>query len=464
MSPSPSVVKTQNPFTGEVLKEYQLETFEEARDKIEASQLAFLKWKKVDVTERAGLLAEALQYFGDNREAIGKDISQQMGRPLQQACNEVNGLLERAEYLLGIAADALAPDQLEGKPMFDQAIIHEPLGKVLVISAWNYPLLITINGVMAALLAGNSVLLKHASATLSIGGHFARAFGSIAGHENLVTEVVLGHDTVGRIIEDGMVDHVIFTGSVPAGRKIYAHAAKALVGCNLELGGKDGAYVAADADVKQAAECLVDGAMYNSGQSCCGVERVYVHEDVYDEFLAECKQLIEQYVLGDPADPETNMGPLAQAESADFLQTQVDEAVAKGARVILGGQKQMIGKGVFYEPTLLVDVTHDMQVMQEENFGPIMPLMKVSDDDQAVNLVNDSQYGLTSAIFTGDKKKAERFMEQADTGTVFMNRCDYLDPALPWTGVKDSGLGSCLSKYGILGLTRNKAKHFKISS
>ena len=457
-----SVVKTKNPFTGEIVKEYPLETPEQAKDKIQKAQTAFLKWKKVDVAERVKILNSGLDYFRENREKIGADICEEMGRPLHYACNEVNGLLERGEYLLGIAEETLAPDLIEEKPGFDRAIIHEPLGKVLVISAWNYPLLITINGVMAALLAGNSVLLKHASATLSVGRHFTNAFGSIAGYENLVSDMVLDHGSIAQIIEGGFVDHVIFTGSVPAGKKIYAHAAKSLVGCNLELGGKDGAYVSNETDIQQATEALVDGAMFNSGQSCCGVERVYVHEEVYDSFVQKCKSVIEGYILGDPKDANTTFGPLAQANAADFLESQVDDAVGKGAKLILGGKKEMIGKGVFFQPTLISDVDHSMEVMQEENFGPIMPVMKVSGLDEAIALINDSPYGLTSVIFSTNMAEAETFLAEVDSGTVFLNRCDYLDPALPWTGVRDSGLGSCLSKYGILGLTRKKAKHFKL--
>jgi acyl-CoA reductase-like NAD-dependent aldehyde dehydrogenase len=236
-----------------------------------------------------------------------------------------------------------------------------------------------------------------------------------------------------------------------------------LLDCQLELGGKDGAYVAADADPKMAAESLVDGAMYNSGQSCCGVERVYVHENLHDAFVDHCAALLDTYVLGDPSEESTTMGPLAQASNATLMTDQIKDAIAKGAKVIRGGKARLIGESAFFEPTLLTNVTHDMDVMTIENFGPILPVMKVATDDEALSLINDSPYGLTSIIFTTSRDRAEQFCDGANTGTVFMNRCDYLDPALPWTGVKDSGVGSSLSKYGLLGVTRRKSKHFRLS-
>ena len=377
--------------------------------------------------------------------------------PLTQARGEIDGLLERGRYLASIAAETLKPERVGEQEGFDRAILHEPLGVVFIISAWNYPLLITINGVMASLLAGNTVLLKHATQTLSIGSHFARAF------PDLVEHAVIDHAKAERLMETRAVDHVIFTGSVDAGRTVYQQAAKGLLDCQLELGGKDGAYVAADANPKNAAESLVDGAMYNSGQSCCGVERVYVHEDLHDAFVDHCAVLIDAYVLGDPSSTATNLGPLAQASNATLMTEQIQDAVTKGAELVRGGQTRVIQQATFFEPTLLTKTAHDMQVMTLENFGPILPVMKVASDDEALSLINDSSYGLTSIIFTRNKERAERFCDQAKTGTVFMNRCDYLDPALPWTGVNDSGIGSSLSKYGLLGVTRRKSKHFKLS-
>ncbi len=442
-----------NPYSGEALPAFEPTDAAEQAYRLIRRQF---EWQEVPVRERCGKLLEALCYFEKNREEIARDICQEMGRPLSQARGEIDGLLERGRYLAEIAEDTLKPEIIEGKEGFDRAIYHEPLGVVFIISAWNYPLLITINGLMASLLAGNTVLLKHATQTLSIGDHFARAFG------DLVEHAVIDHAGAAEIMDLGMVDHVIFTGSVEAGRRVYQHAAKNLLDCQLELGGKDGAYVAADADVNAAAECLVDGAMYNSGQSCCGVERVFVHETIHDAFIEHCEKLIGAYVLGDPMEEGTTLGPLAQASNADLMIAQINDALADGAALRRGGHVRKLGEGTFLEPTLLTDVTVAMDVMRVENFGPILPVMKVADDELGFAFVNDSDYGLTSIIFTQDQDRAERFCEEAQTGTVFMNRCDYLDPALPWTGIGNSGIGSALSKYGLLGVTRRKAKHFKL--
>jgi acyl-CoA reductase-like NAD-dependent aldehyde dehydrogenase len=443
-----------NPYTG-----VPLPTFESTNAR---SQIAKLRdqqaaWKRVPIEERGDQLLQALDYFENHRDTIATDISQEMGRPRKQARGEIDGLLERGRYLISIAAETLRPERVGSKDGFDREILHEPLGVVFIISAWNYPLLITINGVMASLLAGNTVLLKHATQTLSIGAHFANAFG------NLVEHAVIDHATAAQLMETRAVDHVIFTGSVEAGRTVYQQAAKGLLDCQLELGGKDGAYVAADADPKIAAESLVDGAMYNSGQSCCGVERVYVHEDLHDAFIDHCATLLDAYLLGDPSEESTTMGPLAQASNATLMTDQINDAVAKGAEIIRGGKARILRQATFFEPTLLTNVTHDMDVMTTENFGPILPVMKVAGDDEALSLINDSQYGLTSIIFTTSQDRAQQFCDGVNTGTVFMNRCDYLDPALPWTGVKESGVGSSLSKYGLLGVTRRKSKHFRLS-
>ncbi|MFT4641995.1 MAG: acyl-CoA reductase-like NAD-dependent aldehyde dehydrogenase [Verrucomicrobiales bacterium] len=442
-----------NPFTGEPLRAFEST---DAKAQVAALHERQISWGAVSMEERCRILEESLSYFESHRDQIAKDITTEMGRPLAQARGEIDGLMERGRYLASIAPSILQPELVDDKEGFDRAILHEPLGVVFIISAWNYPLLITINGVMASLLAGNTVLLKHATQTLAIGAHFAEAFG------DLVQHAVMDHETAAELMEKRAVDHVIFTGSVEAGRTVYQSAARGLLDCQLELGGKDGAYVAADADVQKAAETLVDGAIYNSGQSCCGVERVYAHADMHDAFVAKCQENIRGYVLGDPSESDTNLGPLADAGNVAVMEAHISDALKKGAQLVCGGEMEKIGNGTFFQPTLLTEVTHEMTIMQEENFGPILPVMKVSDDEEAIRLINDSDYGLTSIIFTADKKRAEWFCNLAKTGTVFMNRCDYLDPALPWTGVKDSGVGSALSKYGLLGVTRRKAKHFRL--
>jgi len=448
---------TVNPYTGAPIREWEQMDFAALKEATARAWDAFGDWRQMPVAKKVKRVRGALDYFEANREAIAEDITAQIGRPLTQSRSEIDGLLERFNYLCDIAPEVLAADVIAEKEYFHREILHEPHGVVLIIAAWNYPLLIAASGVAAALLAGNAVLLKHSTRTLSIGEHFQKAFGV----EGLLQHVVMDHANTARLIEEGDINHVVFTGSVGGGEKIYASTAKRNCDCNLELGGKDGAYVAADADIAQSAEMLVDGAMYNAGQCCCGIERVYVHAAVYDEFLAACQPLVEGYTLGDPLDAATTQGPLAVASSAKLMETQIAEAVAAGGEVLVGGKARQIGQGTFFEPTLLTVNLNDLAIMQEENFGPLLPVMKVADDAEAIGYINDSDFGLTAVICTSDQSRAEAFAGAVEAGTIFMNRCDYLDPALPWTGVKASGKGSSLSRYGLLAMTRPKAIHFR---
>jgi acyl-CoA reductase-like NAD-dependent aldehyde dehydrogenase len=458
MSP---VLKVLSPFSHEVVGEYPMDSFFGVSDKAMRLQSAQAKWKKVPLKIRVEAVQMALDYFTENKMEIAKDISLQMGRPIAQAPGEINGLLERANYLCSVAEDALSDMALPEKPNFERAILREPLGVIFVISAWNYPLLVTVNSVVPALLAGNTVLLKHSSQTPAIGKHFEKAFQKMAGFSDLVHQVIVDHETTGKIIEDLDIQHVVFTGSVSGGHQILKHTSKKFMQPQLELGGKDAAYVAEDADIEAAAASVVDGAMFNSGQSCCGIERAYVHRKVYDQFIKSSQKVIADYKLGDPLLETTNLGPLVSEKAAHFAEAHIKAAVKSGAKILAGGNIKKIKAGFFLEPTLIVDVKQNMEIMQEENFAPILPIMPVDSMEQAIDLVNDSQYGLTSAIFTNDINKAKLFAEDANTGTVFMNRCDYLDPALPWTGVKNSGCGSALSHLGFLSVTRAKALHFK---
>ncbi len=451
-----------NPFTLEPAGEYRVADFSALQSCIHIAKAAAQAWRHVPVAERVKLFREGLQYFKIHAAEVTRDITLQMGKPLRQSENEIQGLFERAEYLLSIAESTLAPESLPPKPGFTRRIEHMPLGVVLIIAPWNYPLLTAVNGLATALLAGNSVILKHSSLTPAIGEHFAKAFGKLGPVTDVLQSVLAGHEDLGRAIATCEIDHVVFTGSVEGGRTVQKHASARFIDCNLELGGKDAAYVAADADIDKAAADLVDGAMYNAGQSCCGIERVYVHADRYSAFLVAAKKAVSEYVLGDPMDPKTTMGPLATAKAAEAMQAQVELACAAGARVEAGGKSRRIGKATFFEPTILTQVDNSLGVMREENFGPILPIMSVTDDETALRLVNDSPYGLTSAIYTRNLERAERFAAGADTGTVFLNRCDYLDPALPWTGVRDSGRGTTLSRFGFYSLTRRKAIHFRL--
>jgi acyl-CoA reductase-like NAD-dependent aldehyde dehydrogenase len=455
-----SKLVTRNPFTQEVTGEFEQDSFEQAERKIRNLAENQKAWAARPLKDRLAAVKEACAYFDKNREQIAVDICEQMGRPLHHARGELRGFFERADYLCSIAEATLAPDVIADKPGFERSIEHVPLGLIFVISAWNFPLLITVNSVVPALIAGNTVLLKHSSLTPKIGRHFENAFGKLGGLQ-VLSQTIVDHGTTGRIIEELPVNHVVFTGSVSGGKSILKHTSQKFMMPALELGGKDAAYVHKDADIQYAVDTIVDGAMFNAGQSCCGMERAYVHKEVYEEFVSKAKKLIETYKMGDPKDESTSLGPLAQAKAADEMCAQVEDAVKAGAKILAGGKPETIGKGTFFPATLLSGVKNDMKIMQEENFGPILPVMAVSGLDEAVRLNNDSDYGLTAAVFTSDVEVAKEFAKRADVGTVFMNRCDYLDPALPWTGVKDSGCGSALSKYGFYSVTRRKGLHFK---
>jgi len=454
-------LKVKSPYNLEIIGEYPMDSFSSIQEKISRLQHAQRKWKKTSLKTRVEGVRKALDYFTQHKQQIATDISQQMGRPISQSPGEINGLLERANYLCDIAVESLSPHLLPEKSGFERSIEREPLGVIFVISAWNFPLLVTVNSVVPALLAGNTVLLKHSSQTPAIGKHFEKAFQQIGDFTDLLQHVIIDHATTGKLIEELDIQHVVFTGSVSGGQQILQHTAKKFMQPQLELGGKDAAYVAEDADIEAAAATVVDGAMFNSGQSCCGIERVYVHKKIYDQFVSRSQQIIAEYRLGDPLSENTNLGPMVTEKAARYADSQVQAAVKLGAKVLIGGKIKQFSKGYFYEPTLVVDVKQNMELMQEENFAPILPVLEVDSLEQAIGLVNDSRYGLTCAIFTKDLEKAKKFAAEVETGTVFMNRCDYLDPALAWTGVKDSGCGSALSHLGFLSVTRAKSLHFK---
>jgi acyl-CoA reductase-like NAD-dependent aldehyde dehydrogenase len=451
-----------NPYTLEPAARRDRDDSSAVAEKLATVRQAQAEWARTPVSERVEVLRDALSYFDRQREEIAAEITNLMGKPLAQSRNELNGFFERAEFLLGAAESALAPETLAEVEGFHRRIEHVPLGVVFLISAWNYPLMISLNGVLAALLAGNTVLLKHASATAPIGDHFEAAFGNIASHPDLLQHAFASHQDAGDLIRQRQVHHVIFTGSVQGGRAISRSCGEAMLDCHLELGGKDAAYVAADADLFAAAETIVDGCMYNAGQSCCGIERVYVHDNVFTEFVDHATKLIEAYQLGDPTNAATTMGPLADPGAAEVMEQQVAEARAGGAQVVRGGQRKMIDGATFFEPTLVLHPTAGMAIMREENFGPLMPVMRVSDDEEALAHINDSELGLTAAVFTASPERAEKMAAHIEAGTVFMNRCDYLDPALPWTGYKLSGRGTGLSHHAFHGLTKRKAIHFKL--
>ena len=420
-------------------------------------------WRLLPIETRATYCLKAVEAMLAMSDEIVPELAWQMGRPVRYGAGELRGFAERARYMIGIAGEALAdvvPAPIDG---FRRYIRREPLGTVLVIAPWNYPYLTAVNSVIPALMAGNAVLLKHASQTLLVGERFAEAFRRAGLPDGLFHNPVLDHGQTGALIASGHVQQVNFTGSVAGGRLMESAAAGHFIGVGLELGGKDPAYVRADANLAHALENLVDGSFFNSGQSCCGIERIYVDKALYPAFVDGFVELTRQYVLGNPLEQSTTLGPLVNDHAASFVRAQIAEARAKGARPLIDS-KQFAADALgspYMAPQVLVDVDHSMAVMREESFGPVVGIMAVDNDAQAVELMNDSPFGLSASIWSADLAAAEQLGQQIDTGTLFMNRCDALDPALAWTGVKNTGRGASLSRIGYEHLTRPKSFHLR---
>jgi acyl-CoA reductase-like NAD-dependent aldehyde dehydrogenase len=420
-------------------------------------------WRDVPLEERVKVCGEFVGAFRAMKDKVALDITRQMGKPLIQASREVDTMLDRAETMLRLAPAALADDMLPPKEGFRRYIRREPLGIVLNIPAWNYPLLIAVNVIIPALVAGNAVLIKHARLTPLCGDAFVEAFGKTSLPRDLVASIHVGHATVGKLIDQRAVDFISFTGSVEGGRQVYQAASAKLIDMGLELGGKDPAFVAEDANFQYAMENTVDGAFYNGGQSCCAVERVYVMRSIYQRFVDAYVAEVEKYKVGHPEQGGVGMGPLAQAKAVEFMEFQVKDAVSRGAKVLTGGRR-LPGPGYYFQPTVLVNVDHSMSVMMEETFGPLIGIMPVDSEDEAVRLMNDSPYGLTASIWTEDIARGEALATRTNAGTVYLNRCDYLDPELAWVGIKDSGHGCTLSHLGYQYLTRPKSFHLRLKT
>jgi acyl-CoA reductase-like NAD-dependent aldehyde dehydrogenase len=395
---------------------------------------------------------------------IALEISWSMGRPISQTPGEVRGCAERARFMIDEAPAGLAPLDPGPKEGFKRYVKRTPLGVVLVIAPWNYPLLTAVNSIIPAIMAGNVVVLKHAAQTQICAEQFARAFLDAGLPEGVFQYIHVSGATAEQLVKDTRVAHVNFTGSVPVGHAVQRAAADRFISVGLELGGKDPGYVRADADVGFAVETLLDGAFFNSGQCCCGIERIYAHESVYEEFIERAQAFANAYRLGNPTEQNTNIGPVVSAKAAGFIRGQVEEAVSQGARALIDARHFGADEAgtPYLAPQILVDVDHAMRVMTEETFGPVVGIMKVKDDDEAIRLMNDSEYGLTAAIFSRDLAAAEAIGDRVETGTVFLNRCDALDPALPWVGVKDTGRGWTLSRWGYETLTRPKSYHLRL--
>ncbi|WP_112322217.1 aldehyde dehydrogenase family protein [Oceanibium sediminis] len=448
-----------SPIDSSVFAERTCATAPEAGAMIARARAAQKAWAARPLEDRVALVRAGVAALGAMGDEVVTEIARMMGRPVRYG-GEFGGVNERASYMADIAAEALAPIVAEDSASFERRIEREPHGLVLVIAPWNYPYLTAINTVAPALIAGNAVILKHATQTLLAGERMVAAFTSAGVPAEVFQNIFLDHTTTEDLLAAKAFDFVNFTGSVAAGRRIERAAAGTFTPLGLELGGKDPGYVMEDADLDAAVETLIDGAMFNSGQCCCGIERIYVHESLFDAFVEKAVALVKGYKLGDPLDPDTTIGPMANARFAAQVRAQIDAAVAAGATAHIP-TFAADDVGCYLTPQILTGVDHSMEVMREESFGPVVGIMPVSSDAEAISLMNDSPYGLTAALWTTDAARAAVIGAQIDTGTVFMNRCDYLDPALCWTGCKDTGRGAALSVLGFHALTRPKSYHLK---
>jgi len=456
--------QTLSPVDGRVLVEHTLHDAADISRALDRAHAAQRDWAHRPLAERTALLGRAVDAFVAKGGEIAPEISWQMGRPVRHAPGEIRGFEERARHMLSIAAAALAPVDPGAKPDYVRQIKRVPLGVVAVIAPWNYPYLTAVNAIWPALIAGNAVILKHSHQTPLCADRFAEALTAAGLPAGVFQVLCLTHGDTSRLMSDRRVAYVCFTGSVAGGRAVVQATARSFAGAGLELGGKDPAYVRADADLAHAVDSLTDGAFFNAGQSCCGIKRIYVAAPVYQKFVDGLVELTYRYRLGSPLDPETTLGPVVRASAAAALRAQVHDAVARGARQLIDEHRFAASRpGTPYlAPQVLVDVDHSMPIMHAESFGPVVAIASVATDEEAVRLMNDSDYGLTAAIYSRDAEVAEALGDRLDTGTVYLNRCDYLDPALAWTGVKNSGRGCTLSRVGFEQLTRPKSYHFRI--
>ena len=453
-------IKCISPIDGSIYAERPILSRSEADAAVTRAKIAQRKWNMRPIEERIELVKAGVAAIGAMNEEIVPEIAWQMGRPIRYG-GEFGGFNERASYMADIAIDALAPIEIENSNNFRRVIKRVPHGLVLVVAPWNYPFMTAINTVAPALIAGNTVMLKHASQTPLVGERLAKAFHSVGIPRDIFQNVFLDHNTTSALISDRAFDFINFTGSVSGGVAMEKAAAGTFTGIGLELGGKDPGYVMEDANLDAAVETLIDGAMFNSGQCCCGIERIYVIESLFEDFIKKAVAVVNQYNLGNPLDPETTIGPMAHIRFANEVRAQTQEAIKDGAKAHIDPCLFPMDGGAYLMPQILTNVTHDMRIMREESFGPVVGIMSVKNDEEAIKLMNDSNFGLTASLWTEDINRAEAIADRIDTGTAFMNRADYLDPALCWTGCKDTGRGGGLSMIGYHNLTRPKSYHLK---
>lgn len=453
-------MKIINPATEACIAEMKEDTRESVARKYQLLKSGWPQWYKVPVNERVAAITRFDELLEKDKDELAVTLSTEMGKPVRESYNELNGARGRLKFFIDNAEKYLAEEWITRDGSTKEKIVYEPLGVIANISAWNYPYLVGINVFIPALLGGNAVMYKPSEYSTLTGMHIQSLLYEAGVPEN-VFETIIGKGSVGEYLLELPLDGYFFTGSYKTGKYIAEKVAPKLVPCQLELGGKDPMYVMDDVkSVKDAACAAVEGVVYNNGQSCCAVERIYVHEKIYDDFVDEYLQQLKQLKTGDPLDKDTDLGPISRKEQVAFLHEQLQDALAKGAKLIAGG-KSVEGKGYYFQPSVLIDVNHTMKVMMDESFGPIVGIQKVKDDDEAVQLMMDTPYGLTAAVYSSDYSRAEKVMEKMNTGTVYWNCCDRVSASLPWSGRGNSGLGSTLSYQGIRAFVQPKAYHLR---
>ena len=455
--------QTISPGTGRVLFTRDYASKYEIQLTIDTARVSFASWRNTPLEKRIQAVQTFVARVVERKDVLARELTEQMGRPIRYTQGEINGFAQRAAAMISMAPEALGDIHPPKQDGFTRFVRREPLGVVLVLSPWNYPYLTAVNALVPALVSGNTVILKHSEQTALVAERLQEAADASGLPSGVFQTIHATHKQVEAMVSDEQIAFVAFTGSVQGGHAIAKAASGRFIGTGLELGGKDPAYVCADANLDHAIENLVDGAFFNSGQSCCGIERIYVHESLYEEFVEGFVQITSSYVLGDPLDPATTLGPMVRTSNANHARQHIAEAISAGARTLIDSTlfPAHTQKGAFLAPHVLVDVDHNMSVMREETFGPVVGIMSVTSDEEGIALMNDSQFGLTASLWTTNHEQAMLLAQKIETGTVFMNRCDYLDPELAWVGVKNSGRGCTLSKVGYEQLTRPKSFHFR---
>jgi acyl-CoA reductase-like NAD-dependent aldehyde dehydrogenase len=451
-------MKIINPATEEIIKEVEEDNQQTLEEKFQSLKAAQPAWQKISLSQRTEIIKKFSDLLEENKEQLASILTSEVGKPLQQSRNEINGARTRIKWLTDNAEKYLSDEMMSSGSNMEEKISYEPLGVICNISAWNYPYLVGINVFVPALLAGNAVMYKPSEYAIGTGLEIEKLLKQ-AGIPQHIFHLAIGAGNIGELLLALPFDGYFFTGSYKTGKKIYEKLAPKMIPVQCEMGGKDPLYVADDiADIKKVAAATADGAFYNNGQSCCAVERIYVHEKVYDRYIDEFVKEVKTWKQGSPTEPGIYIGPLSRKEQLTVLENQVADAVSKGAAILTGGKK-INARGYFFEPTVLVNVNHRMTVMKDESFGPVIGIMKVKDEAEAIQLMQDTESGLTAAVYSADKSRAENILRQINAGTGYWNCCDRVSAALPWSGRKHSGFGLTLSHAGLRAFTKPKAYH-----